>query len=70
MDGALKVIEQAFKYIDAKESDAMNKIVNALIDMETNKMIPEVNLHENKYAKFIIQDIKNACKQFTGKKIK
>ena len=64
---AVNAVKKAYSYIASKKEEAMKLIIDAVIDMETSNRIPKERQDDrDRYAEFIVSDIVNACKTFTG----
>ena len=64
---AVAMVKKAYEYISKRKLEASRMIVDAIIDMETSDRIPmEQQKDRDRYAEFIVSDIMNACKSFTG----
>jgi hypothetical protein len=63
----MAMVKKVYKYISKRKLEASKMIVDAIIDMETLDRIPiERQKDRDRYAEFIVSDIMNACKTFTG----
>ena len=68
---AVDMVKKAYQYIASSKLEASKMIIDAVIDMETSNRIPiEQQEDRQRYASFIVSDIVNACKSFTGAKNK
>jgi hypothetical protein len=66
---AVILVKKAYEYFAKKKLDAWKMILEAVIDLETsNRIPPEQQEDRDQYVSFILSDIQNACKSFTGNK--
>jgi hypothetical protein len=64
---ACDVLKEVFSFISSKREDATQVILNAIIDFEVGDgLLKDLKEDRKRYADFIVSDIHNACKKFTG----
>jgi hypothetical protein len=65
---ACDVLKKGFTCISSNRKDAVQLILNAIIDFEVGDGLMEdlQEDHRQRYAEFIVSDIRNACKKFVG----
>ena len=64
---AVSLIRLVYEFLSKQKMEATKIIVDAVIDMESsNRIPPEQEEERRQYIDFIVSDMINACKSFTG----